>query len=47
MEMICEKCKGEMRKVEEMNSSNSKYVTYQCDSCSNRKIRCEGLKNIK
>ncbi|MFH1505788.1 MAG: hypothetical protein ABIE94_02260 [archaeon] len=42
--MLCEKCKGQMRQVDSMNSGNSKFITYQCDSCYNRTTKCEGLK---
>lgn len=39
----CDKCNAMMKKVSEMKSGNATFVTFQCESCSNRKQICTGI----
>ncbi|MBC8494551.1 hypothetical protein H8D36_00175 [archaeon] len=44
--MLCKQCNHGMKEVDQVNSGNSLFITYQCMHCANRTTQCKGLHNL-
>jgi hypothetical protein len=43
MDQMCPKCKSPMTKAFSTVSGNSKYMTYECEVCNHKEMKCTGV----
>jgi len=43
MDLECPKCKSPMNKSFATISGNSKYVTWECEVCNHKEMKCVGV----